>query len=197
MLSLATIYLCFTCFSLRFHDTLFLMRKSRCSYSKSHIGTQVIGWLGLEAPGCRPLLRDNEVVPIGLSRFVSFCNDMNLSPLPLCESTLYSLCGISCQPVPDAWDNLALSECIAPTTDCRGGSDLSVADMPRLHYVLLGNALTAHGTSHPLDLPITIDTLTIPLLEGTAKSILGQPTMGSYHPWVLWVLSGRGNYGGA
>ena len=99
---------------------------------------------------------------------------MELSPFPLCESTLCRFVAFLVN------EHLTLGTIRLYLSALRlhqiegGGSDPSMADMPRLHYVLRGAARTARGTPHPLRLPITIDVLidqTVPHLEGNAKPL--------------------------
>ena len=96
---------------------------------------------------------------LGCSRFALFCNDMELSPFPPCESTLCRFVAFLVN------EHLTLETIRLYLSMLRlhqiegGGSDHSMADMPPLHYVLRGAARTARGTPHLLRLPITIDVL--------------------------------------
>ena len=95
----------------------------------------------------------------GCSRFVSSCNNMKLSPFPLCESTLCCFVAFLVNQhltLGTIWHYLSA---LRLHQIAGGGCDPSMADMPRLHDVLRGTARTARGTTHPLRLPITIDTL--------------------------------------
>ena len=124
----------------------------------------------------------------GVTRFVSFCRDINLSPFPLCESTLCRFVAfLVSQRLTLGTIRIYLSA-LRFSQIAGGGHDPSMADMARLHYVLRGVSRVARGNSRPLRLPITGDIL-VRLFQVWAT------LPDQYEASLLWAAAALGFFG--
>ena len=95
----------------------------------------------------------------GPSRFLSFCQQMHLSPFPLSESTLCRFVAhLFSQHLSASSIRLYLSA-LRFYQIVHGGSDSSLPMMPQLHYVLWGISRGQPRCNRPPCLPITINIL--------------------------------------
>ena len=126
----------------------------------------------------------------GVTRFVSFCRDINLSPFPLCESTLcHFVAFLVSQRLTLGTIHIYLSALrFSQIAGGRGGHAPSMADMARLHYVLRGISRVARRNSHPLRLPITGDIL-VRLFQVWAA------LPDQYEASLLWAAAALGFFG--
>ena len=124
----------------------------------------------------------------GLSRFMSFCGQVNLSPFPLTESTLCRFVAfLVSQHLSPGTIRLYLSA-LRFHQIAGGGIDPSMSDMAQLHYVLRGISRSVRSNARPLRLPITMDVLV--RLFHRWRSLPDQ-----YEASLLWAAATLGFFG--